>query len=91
MLAQVDAASTVDGSATRAARNFRSPRWSEAIRARFGGQPITFTSDEGFAVGRFLRALNVALTLDIAKQRLRAAQTLFARRRRSLFIAAQVI
>jgi len=91
MLAQVDAASTVD------------------------------------AVGRFLRALNVAFNLDIAKQRLRAAQTRFnrfadtrvdvqikqwaatpprekfrrpaataqvsgrARRRRSLFIAAQVI
>ncbi|HEY7371759.1 MAG TPA: hypothetical protein VIF57_06240 [Polyangia bacterium] len=49
------------------------------LRARFGGQPITFTGDEGFAIGRFLRALNVAFNLDIAKQRLRAAMTLFNR------------
>ena len=50
-----------------------------ALRQRFGGAPITFTSDEGFAVGRFLRALNVAFNLDLAKQRLNAALTLFNR------------
>jgi hypothetical protein len=49
-----------------------------ALRQRFGG-PITFTSDEGFAVGRFLRALNVAFNLDLAKQRANAALTLFNR------------
>ena len=50
-----------------------------ALRARFNGTPITFAGDDGFAIGRFLRALNVAFNLDIAKQRLRAAQTLFNR------------
>jgi cytochrome c peroxidase len=49
------------------------------LRARFNNQPITFTNDEGFAIGRFLRALNIAFNLDIAKQRLRAAMTLFNR------------
>ena len=47
--------------------------------ARFGGTPITLAADDGFTIGRFLRALNVAFNLDIAKQRLRAAQTLFNR------------
>jgi len=41
--------------------------------------PITFTNDEGNAIGRFLRALNVAFNLDLAKQRLSAARTLFTR------------
>jgi cytochrome c peroxidase len=49
-----------------------------ALRQRFG-TPIAFSSDEGFAIGRFLRALNVAFNLDLAKQRLRAVQTLFNR------------
>ena len=31
--------------------------------------PINFTNEDGFAIGRFLRALNVAFNLDIAKQR----------------------
>ena len=50
-----------------------------ALRARFGGTPITLAGNDGFNIGRFLRALNVALNLDMAKQRLRAAQTLFNR------------
>jgi hypothetical protein len=50
-----------------------------ALRARFGGTPITLAGNDGFNIGRFLRALNVALNLDIAKQRLRAAMTLFNR------------
>jgi hypothetical protein len=50
-----------------------------ALRARFGGTPITLAGNDGFNIGRFLRALNVALNLDIAKQRLRAVQTLFNR------------
>ncbi|RYZ07402.1 MAG: hypothetical protein EOO73_12160 [Myxococcales bacterium] len=41
--------------------------------------PIAFTPDEGNAIGRFLRALNVAFNLDLAKQRLSAARTLFTR------------
>ena len=43
------------------------------------GTPIAFTTAEGNAIGRFLRALNVAFNLDIAKQRARAALTLFNR------------
>jgi len=50
-----------------------------ALRARFGGTPITLAGNDGFNIGRFLRALNVAFNLDIAKQRLRAVQTLFNR------------
>ena len=41
--------------------------------------PIAFTTDEGNAIGRFLRALNVAFNLDLAKQRLGAARALFNR------------
>jgi len=43
------------------------------------GTPIQFTTEDGFAIARFLRALNVAFNLDLAKQRLRATQTLFNR------------
>lgn len=43
------------------------------------GTPIAFTTDEGNAIGRFLRALNVALNLDLASQRISAAQTVFNR------------
>ena len=43
------------------------------------GTPIAFSTDEGNAIGRFLRALNVAFNLDLAKQRLNAALTLFNR------------
>jgi hypothetical protein len=48
------------------------------LTARFG-TPINFSTPDGFAIARFLRALNTAFNLDIAKQRLRAAQTLFNR------------
>ena len=48
------------------------------LEQRFGA-PINFTTDEGFAMGRFLRALNVAFNLDIARQRARGALTLFNR------------
>lgn len=48
------------------------------MQARFP-TPIAFTTDEGNAIGRFLRALNVAFNLDLAKQRLHAARTLFSR------------
>jgi hypothetical protein len=48
------------------------------LTARFG-TPINFSTPDGFAIGRFLRALNVAFNLDIAKQRGRAAQTLYNR------------
>lgn len=45
------------------------------LEARFGS-PIQFSTEDGFAIGRFLRVLNVAFNLDIAKQRLEAVQTL---------------
>jgi hypothetical protein len=48
------------------------------LTARFGS-PLNFSTPDGFAIGRFLRALNVAFNLDLAKQRVRAAQTLFNR------------
>lgn len=41
--------------------------------------PIAFSNDEGNAIGRFLRALNVAFNLDLAKQRVSAARTLYNR------------
>lgn len=43
------------------------------------GTPIAFSNEEGNAIGRFLRALNAAFNLDLAKQRLSAALTLFNR------------
>jgi hypothetical protein len=48
------------------------------MRARFD-TPIAFSNDEGNAIGRFLRALNVAFNLDLAQQRVNAALTLFNR------------
>jgi hypothetical protein len=48
------------------------------LTARFGS-PINFSTPDGFAIGRFLRALNIAINLDLAKQRGRAAQTLYNR------------
>ena len=46
-------------------------------QARFGGNFINSLSDlDIMNIGRFLRALNVALNLDMAKQRLQAALTL---------------
>ena len=43
------------------------------------GTPIQFSTADGFAIARFLRALNVAFNMDIARQRLRAALTVFNR------------
>jgi hypothetical protein len=48
------------------------------LEARFG-TPINFSTEDGFAIARFLRVLNVAFNLDIAKQRLNATQTLVSR------------
>ncbi len=48
---------------------------AKELQARFG-TPIQFSTEDGFAIGRFLRVLNIAFNLDIAKQRLSAAQTL---------------
>ena len=45
------------------------------LQARFG-TPIAFSNDDLVKIARFLRALNAAFNLDIAKQRLRAALTL---------------
>ena len=45
------------------------------LNARFGA-PVNITGDDISNIGRFLRALNVALNLDMAKQRLRASQTI---------------
>jgi hypothetical protein len=47
------------------------------LDARFGG-PANVAPDIA-QIGRFLRALNVALNLDMAKQRLRAVQTILTR------------
>jgi hypothetical protein len=51
---------------------------AKELEARFG-TPIQFSTEDGFAIGRFLRVLNIAFNLDIAKQRLSAAQTLINR------------
>ncbi len=45
-------------------------------QARFGGNFINLSDLDIMNIGRFLRALNVALNLDMAKQRLQAALTL---------------
>ena len=61
-------------------RFFLRPRRPAAeLDARFSGQPVVITGDDITNIGRFLRALNVALNLDMAKQRLRAAQTILNR------------
>jgi cytochrome c peroxidase len=54
---------------------FASSPAGKDLEARFGSK-LVISSDDGFRIGRFLRALNVALNLDMAKQRLRAALTL---------------
>ena len=56
----------------------QSPAAAE-LNARFNNTPLNFTTEDGFAIARFLRTLNIAFNLDIAKQRLRAALTLFNR------------
>jgi hypothetical protein len=48
------------------------------LQARFG-TPIQFGGDDINKIGRFLRVLNAAFNLDIARQRLSAAQTLVNR------------
>jgi hypothetical protein len=48
------------------------------LTARFG-TPLNFSTPDGFAIARFLRTLNVAFNLDIARQRTRGALTLFNR------------
>jgi hypothetical protein len=48
------------------------------LERRFG-TPLNFSVDDGLAIGRFLRVLNIAFNLDIAKQRLGAVQTLINR------------
>lgn len=56
-------------------QDFRNSKASRDLVARFGTE-INFTPDEGDRMARFMRILNAALNLDIAKQRLTAAQTL---------------
>jgi len=58
--------------------DFRKSQASRDLIARFGTQ-IDFTPEDGDRMARFIRILNAALNLDIAKQRLQAAQTLVGR------------
>ena len=55
--------------------DFRRSQASADLIARFG-TPIEFTPADGDRMARFMRIINAALNLDIAKQRLEAAQTL---------------
>lgn len=48
------------------------------LAARFG-TPLVLGGEDAFAIARFLRVLNGALNVDIAKQRLEAANTLVTR------------
>ena len=48
------------------------------LTAKFG-TPTAFSNDDANLIARFLRGLNVAFNLDMAKQRLVAAQTLLNR------------
>ncbi|HET9960519.1 MAG TPA: hypothetical protein VFQ61_38880 [Polyangiaceae bacterium] len=48
---------------------------AQKLDARFGA-PVNITGDDIVNIGRFLRVLNAAFNLDLAKQRLQAAQTL---------------
>ena len=48
------------------------------LAQQFGG-PIDFPGDDVGNIGRFLRSINCAFNLDLAKQRLQAAQTLVNR------------
>ncbi len=56
-----------------------SPAFAELKERFHQTETVRFSDADGFAMGRFLRALNVAFNLDIAKQRARAALTLFNR------------
>lgn len=55
--------------------DFRKSAASAALIARFGTR-IEFSVEDGDRMARFMRIINAALNLDIAKQRLEAAQTL---------------
>lgn len=57
---------------------FQSSKAAADLVARFG-TPIQFGGDEINKIGRFLRVLSAAFNLDIARQRLNAAQTLVTR------------
>ena len=56
---------------------FRASQSSADLVARFGTQ-IDFSGDDATRIARFMRVLNAALNLDMAKQRLNAAKTLAA-------------
>ena len=49
---------------------------ADNILAQKFGTPVSFSNDDANLIARFLRGLNVALNLDMAQQRLTAAQTL---------------
>jgi len=49
---------------------------ADNILAQKFGTPVSFSNDDANLIARFLRGLNVALNLDMATQRLNAAQTL---------------
>jgi cytochrome c peroxidase len=51
----------------------------QILAQKFNGQPISFSNDDSNLIARFLRGLNIALNLDMALQRLSAAQTLVNR------------
>jgi hypothetical protein len=58
--------------------NFANSPAALQLQARFG-TPIAFSNEDLVRMARFLRVLNAAFNLDIAKQRLRAALTLVNR------------
>jgi len=58
-----------------ATQDFLGSPAAAALDARFGA-PVVITQSDVFNIGRFLRTLNAAFNLDLAKQRLEAAQTL---------------
>jgi hypothetical protein len=58
--------------------DFRKSKASDDLLARFGTL-IDFSVDDGNNIARFIRILNAALNLDIAKQRLDAAHVLVNR------------
>ena len=57
---------------------FLGSKAAQDLDARFGA-PVNFAGTTIDDIGRFLRALNVALNIDMAKQRLNAAQTILNR------------
>lgn len=57
---------------------FSLSKGGKALEQRFGS-PLNLTAQDGTRIARFLRILNGALNIDIARQRLEAANTLAAR------------